>query len=72
VLGPLYGIKTGFNEAFYIDEQQRKLILEDRASENLKPASRRDIDRWRPRSLARYMIVARRGINVNAITINII
>lgn len=44
-----YGIKTGYNEAFYIDEETRqRLLLEDsRSAELIKPTLRgRDIVAW--------------------------
>lgn len=65
---PVYGIKTGFNEAFVIDEATRtRLIKEDkRSAEIIKPLLRgRDIDRWRPRESGLYLIFARRGIEID-------
>jgi hypothetical protein len=65
---PLYGIKTGCNEAFVIDEATRaRLIAEDQESaEVIKPLLRgRDIDRWRPRRSGMYLIFARRGIKID-------
>ena len=54
-----YGIKTGFNEAFVIDEAKRdELIEEDPGSGDLiKPWLRgRDIKRWRTEPSGRYII----------------
>ncbi len=65
---PMYGIKTGFNEAFYIDESTRsRLITEDRRSADIiKPLLRgRDIFRWRPVSSRMYVILSRRGIDID-------
>src|SRR5262249_53299043 len=48
---PIYGVKTGLNEAFYIDETTRaRLIAQDSDSaEIIRPLLRgRDIFRWRP------------------------
>jgi hypothetical protein len=64
-LRPLYGIKTGFNEAFLIDTATKeRLIREDsRAGEIIKPYLRgQDIDRWLPDWANLWMIFARRGI----------
>jgi hypothetical protein len=44
-----YGIKTGFNEAFEIDEEQRKLLVSEnpRSDEIIRPWIRgRNIQRW--------------------------
>jgi len=57
---PLYGIKTGFNEAFLIDTATKeRLIAEDgRAAEVIKPYLRgQDIDRWLPDWAGLWMIV---------------
>ena len=65
---PMYGVKTGCNEAFIVDESTyHRLVSEERNSrEILKPLLRgRDIDRWRPRNSGMYMIVARRGIDID-------
>ncbi len=55
-----YGIKTGFNEAFVIDEETRnRLIAEDKKSADLiKPFLRgRDVKRWRVEPQNLYLIV---------------
>ncbi len=57
---PLYGIKTGYNEAFLIDTATKeRLIREDgRAAEIIKPYLRgQDIDRWLPDWAGLWMIV---------------
>jgi hypothetical protein len=64
---PLYGIKTGFNEAFMIDTATKeRLIAEDgRAAEIIKPYLRgQDIDRWLPDWAGLWMIFARKGIQI--------
>lgn len=56
---PVYGIKTGFNEAFVIDAGVcDNLVQQDpRSAELIKPLLRgRDIDRWRPRASGMYLI----------------
>ncbi|MFO7864489.1 MAG: TaqI-like C-terminal specificity domain-containing protein [Salinivirgaceae bacterium] len=68
-----YGIKTGLNEAFVIDEATRsKLIQEDPKSEEIiKPLmAGRDIQRYQKASSDKYLILSRKGIqieNYNAI-----
>lgn len=57
---PLYGIKTGFNEAYMIDTSTKeRLIAEDaRAAEIIKPYLRgQDVDRWLPDWAGLWMIV---------------
>jgi len=64
---PLYGVKTGFNEAFLIDTQTRdRLVREDAsAAEIIRPYLRgQDIDRWNPAWADLWMIFARRGIDI--------
>jgi hypothetical protein len=66
---PIYGIKTGCNDAFVIDERTRtRLLNEHHASGDLiRPLLRgRDIDRWRPRASGLYLIAARRGTTIDA------
>ena len=56
---PCSGIKTGFNEALYIDEATRASLIRDdaKAAGLIKPLIRgRDIDRWRCRKSDMYMI----------------
>ena len=57
---PLYGVKTGFNEAFLIDTATRdRLVAADPASAAIiKPYLRgQDIDRWQPDWAGLWMIV---------------
>ena len=57
---PLYGIKTGLNEAFLIDTPTReRLVREDpRSAEIIKPYLRgQDIKRWTPEWNGLWMIV---------------
>ncbi|WP_350333463.1 Eco57I restriction-modification methylase domain-containing protein [Coralliovum pocilloporae] len=66
---PLYGIKTGRNEAFVIDRQTRdRLIAEDPKSEEiLKPwLEGRDLKRWRAESRDLWLIFTRRGVDIDA------
>ena len=62
-----YGIKTGFNEAFVIDEETRKrLIKEDKKSKELiRPfLAGRDIKRYREPVSDKYLIFTRRGVDI--------
>lgn len=64
-LKPLYGIKTGLNEAFLIDTATRdRLVREDPScAEVIKPYLRgQDIERWWSPWNGLWMIFARRGI----------
>ncbi len=59
-VSPLYGIKTGFNEAFLIDTATRDQLVRDdpTASEIIKPYLRgQDIGRWSPEWAGLWMIV---------------
>ena len=63
-----YGIKTGLNEAFVIDQDKRdELIAEDQRSADLiKPFLRgKDIKRWKPDWAEKYVIFARRGVDID-------
>jgi hypothetical protein len=65
---PLYGIKTGFNEAFIIDTPTRdRLVAEDRKSAELlrKFLRGQDVSRWVAEWGGLWMIFARRGIDIN-------
>ena len=65
---PLYGVKTGFNEAFLIDTETRdRLISEDASAQNIiKPYIRgQDINRWWTEDTGLWMIFARRGIDIS-------
>ena len=62
------GVKTGFNDAFVIDQDKRnELVGEDqRSAEIIKPWLRgRDIRRWKADSSGRYIIFANRGVNID-------
>jgi hypothetical protein len=64
---PLYGIKTGFNEAFLIDTPTRdRLVKEDpRCAEIIKSYLRgQDIERWWSPWSGLWMIFARRGVDI--------
>ena len=66
-VSPLYGIKTGFNEAFLIDTATRDQLVRDdpAASEIIKPYLRgQDIGRWSPEWAGLWMIFARRGVDI--------
>lgn len=59
-----YGIKTGLNEAFVIDEvTKKKLIAEDpKSAELIKPfLAGRDIKRYEPPASDKYLILIPRG-----------
>lgn len=62
-----YGIKTGLNEAFVIDEVTReKLIADDpKSAEVIKPfLAGRDIKRYQPVTSEKYVLFTRRGIQI--------
>lgn len=63
-----YGIKTGLNEAFVVDEATKeRLIAEDpKSAEVLKPfLAGRDIKRYEPLKAEKWLIFTRRGIDIN-------
>jgi len=63
-----YGIKTGFNEAFIIDQRTRdRLIAEDPKSEEIiKPfAVGEDVKRYRIDYKKRYLILTRIGVPID-------
>ncbi|EKP13469.1 Eco57I restriction-modification methylase domain-containing protein [Leptospira borgpetersenii] len=63
-----YGIKTGLNEAFVIDEATKnRLIKEDpKSKEIIKPfLAGRDIKRYKVPSTDKYLLFTRRGIDIN-------
>jgi len=65
---PLYGVKTGCNEAFLIDTPTRNRILtsDPRSEEIIKPYLRgSDIQRWCPEWNNTWMIFTRRGIDID-------
>ena len=62
-----YGIKTGLNEAFVIDEETKKrLIKEDaKSKEIIKPfLAGRDIKRYGTLKVDKYLLFTRRGIEI--------
>ncbi|MDD2845843.1 MAG: TaqI-like C-terminal specificity domain-containing protein [Rhodoferax sp.] len=63
-----YGIKTGFNEAFIIDNEIKiKIISEDKKSINvIKPFLRgRDIKRWKTTESGKWIIFIPNNDNIN-------
>ena len=63
-----YGVKTGFNEAFVIDEDKRQELIEEEShsAELIKPWLRgRDIKRWKPDWARLYVIFTRRGVDID-------
>lgn len=63
-----YGIKTGLNEAFIIDDETRAVLIEEdaRSAEIIKPmAAGRDIKRWVVANRNQWLIFTRRGINID-------
>jgi hypothetical protein len=65
---PLYGVKTGFNEAFIVDTPTRdRLVHEDaRSADVLKKFLRgQDVARWSPEWGGLWMIFSRRGIAID-------
>ena len=66
---PMYGVKTGFNQAFLIDSATRdRLVAQDSsADEIIRPYLRgQDVARWQSVDTDLWMIFARRGINIDA------
>ncbi len=66
---PLYGIKTGLNEAFLIDTAKRNELVraDPKSAEIIMPYLRgQDIERWHAPWNGLYMIFARRGIDIDA------
>ena len=67
-LVPLFGIKTGFNEAYLIDTPTRdKLVADDPSSEPLfrRYLRGQDIDRWRPEWVGLWMIAMKSSANAD-------
>ena len=65
---PCYGIKTGLNAAFVVDDDTRaRLVAEDpRSTEILRPFLRgRDLSRWRPREASQTLVFTRRGTDLD-------
>ena len=62
-----YGIKTGLNEAFVIDEETKeRLIKEDsKSAEIIKPfLAGRDVKRYKQPIVDKYLLFTRRGIDI--------
>lgn len=65
---PLYGIKTGLNEAFLIDQATRdRLVADDPKCEPIikKFLRGRDVQRWHPQWGGEWMIFARHGVDID-------
>ena len=64
--GILYGVKTGLNAAFVIDDAKRRELCEDeRSSEIIKPFIRgRDISRWAVCPTKAWLIYTFHGIDI--------
>jgi len=65
---PNYGIKTGLNAAFVIDENTRKKLVDEdpRSAELLKPfLEGRDLKAWHAEPRGLWLIFTRRGIELN-------
>lgn len=66
---PMYGVKTGFNQAFLIDTPTRNRLVAEHSSadEIVKPYLRgQDVARWQCVDNGLWMIFARRGIDIDA------
>lgn len=66
---PMYGVKTGFNQAFLIDTPARNRLVAEHSSadEIIKPYLRgQDVARWQCIDNGLWMIFARRGIDIDA------
>ena len=62
-----YGVKTGLNEAFVIDQDKRDELMDEdpRSAELIKPWLRgRDIKRWKAHSPGLYVIFTSRGVDI--------
>lgn len=66
--GKIYrGVVTGLNEAFVIDEATRERLIaaDPQSAEIIKPfLAGRDVRRYQPLELNKYLIFTRRGINI--------
>ncbi len=63
-----YGIKTGFNEAFYIDKATRDQLIADdpKSTEIIKPLLvGEDVKRYGIEYVNRYLIFTRRGLDIS-------
>ena len=66
-MNPLFGIKTGFNQAFIIDHQTRKRLLAEnpKSSEIIKPLlTGRDVRRYDIRFANKYLIWTYIGVSI--------
>ena len=64
---PLYGIKTGRNEAFVIDRKTRDAIIaqDPQSNEIIKPyLEGKDLKKWHAQPRDLFIIFTRRGINI--------
>jgi hypothetical protein len=63
----LYGVKTGLNEAFVIDERTRLRLLDDpRSLEIIKPFVRgRDVAKWTTLPLSNWLIYTYHGVQIS-------
>ena len=62
-----YGIKTGFNKAFIIDEDTRNMLIskDTKNKEIIKPLLRgRDINKWKINYANLYLIHSYDGLNI--------
>ena len=62
-----YGIKTGLNEAFVIDEETKNRIIQEDISsaEIIKPfLAGRDVKRYQPLQSGKFLIFTKRGIDI--------
>lgn len=67
--GLFYGIKTGRNDVFEIDEATRSELIaqDDSSSELIRPWLRgRNVARWAVNWDGKYLLFTRRGINIDA------
>ncbi|CAD0227323.1 Eco57I restriction-modification methylase domain-containing protein [Planktothrix agardhii] len=65
---PLYGIKTGLNEAFLIDDETKNKIVQadPKSAEIIKPYLRgQDIKRWSPEWQKLWMIYTNSEVDIN-------
>ena len=64
---PMYGIKTGYNEAFVIDKSTRDSIVrsDPKSSDIIKPfLEGKDLKQWHSEPRDLYLIFTRRGIDI--------
>ncbi|EMA68830.1 putative restriction/modification enzyme [Halorubrum aidingense JCM 13560] len=62
-----YGVKTGYNEAFFISEEKRQELIskDERSSEIIKPlATGKNVRPYYIEDTNQYLIFTRRGINI--------